>query len=270
MTFKRTGCLKQLLRRTPLALVALCGALASFGQQVEDLKLTVGKSIVIDSPGDIRQISTSDPTVVDAIAVTTREMLLHGKGNGSATIVVWSKTGQRTIYSITVEQNLDPLRRLLKDTFPNEDIQIQSTRDSLSLTGKVSRKDVADRAIAMVSPFAKSILNNLQVAVAPVEKQIMLRVKFAELNRNAAQSFGLNLVSTGAGNTIGSVTTGQFTAPAPSTIRAAGTGATTSNFSITDALNIFAFRPDLNLAAVGRALQQQGVLQILPNTNLVT
>src|SRR3954454_3594117 len=133
MTFIRISRIIRLLRALPAA-VAVIATCAVAMAQVEDLKLTVGKSIVLDYPSDIRQISTSDPAVVDAIAVTTREMLLHGKGNGTATIIVWTKTGQRTIYNATVEQNLDPLRRLLRETFPKEDIQVQSSRDSLSLT----------------------------------------------------------------------------------------------------------------------------------------
>lgn len=248
-----------------LALTAVLG----FGQQVEDLRLTVGKSIVFDYPSDIRQISTSDPSVVDAVAVTTREMLLNAKATGTATIIVWSKTGQRNIYSINVDQNLEPLRRLLKETFPNENIQIQSSRDSMSITGKVSGKDVADRTVAMVSPFAKTVVNNLQVAAAPIERQIVLRVKFAELNRSATNQLGFNIVSTGAANTTGQIGTGQFSSASPSSIRAAG-GAATSTFTITDALNVFAFRPDLNLAAFIRDLQQNGVLQILAEPNLVT
>jgi pilus assembly protein CpaC len=255
----------------PLLMTAGAGSICA--QQVEDLRLTVGKSIVLDYPADIRQISTSDPAVVDAVAVTTREMLLQAKGNGSATVVVWTKSGQRTIYGITVEQNLDPLRKLIKDTFPTENIQVQSSRDSVSLTGRVTSKDVADRAVALVAPFGKSVVNNLVVAALPVEKQIMLRVKFAELNRNVAQSFGVNLVSTGAANTIGGTSTGQFSGQAPSTLKGIIGGAvqgTTSIFNITDALNVFAFRPDLNLAAFVRALQQEGVLQILAEPNLVT
>ena len=55
--------------------------------------MTVGKSVVIDYPSDIRQISTSSPDIVDASPVTTREILLHGKGLGNATMMVWSKTG---------------------------------------------------------------------------------------------------------------------------------------------------------------------------------
>jgi pilus assembly protein CpaC len=108
-------------------------------------------------------------------------------------------------------------------------------------------------------------VNNLQLAPAPSERQIMLRVKFAELNRNAAMSLGVNLVSLGATNTIGRITTEQFSPP---TVSAPAGGGPTVNF--TDALNIFAFRPDLNLAAFVKALQSQGILQILAEPNLVT
>ena len=131
---------------------------------------------------------------------------------------------------------------------------------------------MADRAAALAAPFAKTVVNNLQTSRAGSEKQILLRVKFAELDRTASNQFGVNLLSTGATNTIGRITTGQFPAPSqrptlsgeqrimrqqpPSTFR--------------DALNIFAFRPDLNLAAFLKPLQQRNLLQILAEPNLVT
>jgi pilus assembly protein CpaC len=251
-------------------LLAAVSALAQGGP--EDIRLTTGKSIVIDYPADIARISTSNPDIVDASPVTGREVLVHGKSFGTVTLVVWSKTGQRNFYNITVEQNLESLRKLLKDTFPKEDIHVQSSRDSLSLTGRVSNKEAADRATALAAPFAKTIVNNLQIAAPAVEKQILLRVKFAELDRTAATQFGVNLISTGATNTIGRVTTGQFPAPSPTTIEGGGAANSTaaSVFAISDALNIFAFRPDLNLAAFLRALQSRNLLQILAEPNLVT
>src|SRR3954463_13088601 len=91
--------------RTLLVLTAF----VANAQTVEELRLTVGKSIVLDYPGDIRQISTSDPAIVDAVAVSTREILLNAKAAGTATIVVWARTGQRTIYNVNIEQNLEPL-----------------------------------------------------------------------------------------------------------------------------------------------------------------
>jgi pilus assembly protein CpaC len=231
----------------------------------EEIRLTVGKSIVIDYPGDIARISTSNPDIVDASPVTGREVLVHGKSFGTVTLVVWSKAGQRNFYNITVEQNLEPLRRLLKETFPSEDIHVQSSRDSLSLTGRVDSKDVADRAAALATPFGKTVVNNLQVNDAKVEKQILLRIKFAELDRSASNSFAVNLVSTGATNTIGQVGTNQFSSTSPSTV-----GKNGNSFTISNALNIFAFRPDLNLATFIQALEQKNLLQTLDEPTLMT
>ena len=230
----------------------------------EDLRLTVGKSIVIDYPADIARISTSNPDVVDASPVTLREILIHGKSYGTVTLVVWSKAGQRNFYNITVEQNLEPLRKLLKETFPNENIHVQSSREALSLTGRVSAKDVGERATALAAPFSKTVVNNLQAAPPGVDKQILLRVKFAELDRNAASQFAVNVVSTGAGNTTGRITTGQFPSPSITDLSAP------SKFTISDALNIFAFRPDLNLSMFLKALQSRSLLQILAEPNLIT
>src|SRR5271166_155423 len=252
-------------------LLAAAGAAVLWAQAgPEEVRLTVGKSIVIDYPADIARISTSNPDVVDASPVTAREVLLHGKSLGTVTLVVWSKTGQRNFYNIDVEQNLEPLRQILKGTFPNEPIQVQSSRDSVSLTGRASSKDVSDRAAALAGSYGKTIVNNLQLPIAPVEKQILLRVKFAELDRSTASQFAINFVNTGAGNTVGRITTGGFPAPAVSTINGTGGTAANSTFSISDALNIFAFNPNLNLGVLIKALQQQNLLQILTEPNLVT
>jgi pilus assembly protein CpaC len=255
-----------------LGAVLAVGSAVFLGAQAgpEEVRLTVGKSIVIDYPADIARISTSNPDVVDASPVTAREVLLHGKSLGTVTLVVWSKTGQRNFYNIDVEQNLEPLRLILRQTFPNEDIHVQSSRDSVTLTGHASSKDVADRASALAGSFGKTIVNNLQLPNAPVEKQILLRVKFAELDRSTASQFAINFVSTGAGNTVGRVTTGGFPAPGVSTITGVGGTAANSTFTISDALNIFAFNPNINLGVVIKALQQQNLLQILTEPNLVT
>src|SRR5882672_6173637 len=115
---------------------AVPGLLAQSGTQ--ELKLTVGKSVVIDYPSDIGRISTSNPDIVDAVPITAREILVNAKGNGQSTLVVWSKTGERSFFAVTVEQNLESIQKLLKDTFPGESIEIKASRDSASLVGKVS------------------------------------------------------------------------------------------------------------------------------------
>jgi pilus assembly protein CpaC len=253
------------------ALLALAAGTCR-AQGAEDLRITVGKSIVIDYPADIRQISTSNPEIVDASPVTTREILMSGKGLGSATMVVWSKSDQRMFYNVTVELNLEPLRRILQDTYPNEKIDIHSSRDSVTLNGTVSTKDIADRVVALSATFAKTVVNNLLVTAPPVEKQILLRVKFAELDRSKAEQYGVNLVSTGALNTLGTVSTGQFGSATvtPTPVLTPNGREQAGAITVTDALNFFAFRPDLNIASFVKALETNNILQVLAEPNLVT
>ena len=244
---------------------------------VEDIKVTFGKSFVIDYPVDVGRISTSNPEIVDYVPISVREVLLHAKGLGAATLVVWSKSGERSFYNVTVEPNLAPVRDLIAATFPDEKIEVRSAGDSLAVTGFVSSPAVADRVVQMVTPYAKTVVNSLNVAAAPIQKQIILKVRFAEIDRNAAQKFGVNLASTGALGIYGRTTTGQTSAPTPTSIGPAQTEGTQSTgqvfqpfFSIADALNVFLFRPDLNLGALIAALRTQGILQILAEPNLVT
>ncbi len=252
------------------SMLALATSLG-LGQAAEDIRLTIGKSVVIDYPTDIRQISTSSPEILDASPVTTREILLNGKGLGSATLVVWSKSGQRTFYNCTVDLNLDPLRRMLKESFPMDDIQIRTSRDTISLNGSVRNKDEADRMMAVAGSFAKTVVNNLGVNVGLAEKQILLRVKFAELDRVREIQYGVNLLASPGGTLIGS-STGQFsnsTTTGALQVPSTGGGSTAIS-TITQALSLFAFDPKLNLGAFLKALESQSILQTLAEPNLVT
>ena len=261
------------LRITAVLLAALAPTVVCGQSSTEELKITVGKSIVVDYPTDVARISTSNPDIVDAVAVSTREVMLHAKSHGASTVVIWARTGQRTFYNVSVEHNLEPIKRILKESYPDEQIQVGSARDSVTLNGRVSDKATSDRVVALVASLSKTVVNNMQIAPNPVDKQILLRVKFAEIDRNVAKSFGVNLISTGAGNTPAGISTGQFAPPRVDSIAGSipgGLSGTTTHFTLSDILNVFAFRPDLNLAATIKALQNENVLQILAEPNLVT
>ena len=92
--------------------------------------------MVIDCPEGVARVSTSSPETVDAVPASSREVLFHAKAMGQATLVVWSKTGARRTFGVTVEPNLEPLRRLLRETFPDEEIDVLAARESLALVGR--------------------------------------------------------------------------------------------------------------------------------------
>jgi pilus assembly protein CpaC len=252
------------------ALITMSAGSARAQSGAEALNLKVGQSVVIDYPSDIRQVDFSNPEILDGNAVTTREIVLHGKGLGTTTMIVWSKTGQRTFYNITVDTNIDPLKRLLRESFPNENILVSTSRDSISLNGHVSSKEVGDLAVALATPFAKTIVPNMQFGgPAGIDRQILLRVKFLDLDRSKELQYGVNLMGLG-GQTFGGTSTGQFTGSALTGSLGAGSNqvSTVSN-TISKALNIFALDPKLNIGALIQALEAESIAQTLAEPTLI-
>jgi pilus assembly protein CpaC len=262
------------LRLTLGLIISASGAIAleRVDPPVVSVVLTVGAGTVVECPKGVARVATSSPETVDAVVASADEVLFHAKALGQATLFIWSKAGERTVYNVAVEPNLEPLRRVIRETFPNEDLDIRSTRESLALVGHASSQAIADRALALVTASVKGAVSNLVVAPPTAEPQVLLRVRFAEVSRTATVQLGFNLLSAGTLNTPARITTGQFSSGTPSTLAGsipATLAGTSSTFSLSDALNIFAFRPDLNLAAVIRDLEKKGLLQILAEPNLV-
>jgi pilus assembly protein CpaC len=140
------------------------------------------------------------------------------------------------------------------------------------LSGNVPDAKAAEDLNKMATVYSPQVVSSLLV-VASHERQILLEVKFAEVDRTKLQQFGVNLFSTGATNTIGTVTTQQFGAPSIGGTLTGTIGAPTagsrSSFQFSDLLNIFLFRPDINLGATIKDLQEKSVLEILAEPNLM-
>ena len=163
--------------------------------------------------------------------------------------------------------------------FPDEQIVVTPSRAAIVLSGHVSTEDVAKRAGDLASAYSPKVVNVL--TFGPVGSQeVLLQVKFAEVDRTALTQMGANFVSTGAGNSIGTVTTGQFGGFGPQTLSKTGTSTTTTTGTntstttsgaqtINNVLNLFLFRPDINFGTVIEALQTRNLLQILAEPNLI-
>ena len=265
-------------RRVVPALAVLLLGLAAASAQTgpgtpRELNLVAGKSVILDSPVEVVRASVADPEVVEAVGVSPTEVLLNGKKPGQTSVILWQKSGNRLFFDVTVKPRPQPedarigvLERELGKAVPGEKIEFRVEGDTVYLHGAVDSLNEAERAAAIAgSVLGKDakVVNLLHVAVPETEPQILLKVRFAEVDRSAIQELGANIVSTGATNTIGSVTTGQFTPPRPTGSVAAGV------FTLSDALNVFLFRPDLDLAATIRALQQKKLVEVLAEPNVL-
>ena len=106
----------------------------------------------------------------------------------------------------------------------------------------------------MAATRAKNVINLLQAPPPTEPRQILLQVKFAAIDRVALTQIGFNLFSTND-KMIGAISTEQFSVAALQPV-AAATAAVGQTVNFSDLLNLFAFRPDLNIGATIKALQE--------------
>ncbi len=231
-----------------------------------DLFVTVGKSLVVDSPVNIQRVAVANGDLAEALAVNPREVLVNGKAAGETSMIIWQQGGNRLFFDLTIRPSnakAAAVQQEIEREFPGQDIKIVLQNDTVFVHGTVKDLTASDRAMAMAASLGKPV-NLLNVAVPPTESQILLRVKFADVDRLATQNLGINIFSTGATNTTGLITTGAFSPPTLTT-----TSGTPTTISYSNLLNVFLFRPDLNLGATIEALEAKNVAQILAEPNVL-
>ena len=250
------------------------------------LRVMVGKSLLINTSERLRRVSVTDPNVADVQVVTPTQILVHGRSAGEVSLLIWDELERSRSFDLRVDVDVTAAAEEEKSVFPDEQIVVTPSRSAIVLSGHVSSEDVMKRAGSIAEAYSKNVVNVLTFGPSGAQ-EVLLEVKFAEVDRSAVSQFGINLLSTGVGRTIGTTTTGQYggfgvqritdtfgvpASPAPNQPTPTS-GSPTEVFSTTqqinDVLNLFLFNPELHLGAVIKALQQKNLLQILAEPNLI-
>ena len=239
---------------------------------LREITLKVGEGELLQYPDLASRISVSDPNIADAVVISPHEVVLNGKSAGATTVMVWHGDNVSR-YEVNVQPDLSEIQKQLRATLPNEQIQVSSTKDAILLTGVVTDPEVSKRAADIASIHAKTVVNLLQAPPASI-RQVMLEVKFASVDRTALNEFAVNLFS--VNSTLNGASSTQTTAtplqgqlqltPIPGGEPKLGS----QTVNISNLLNLYAFRPDINLGATIQALQQRNLLQILAEPDLIT
>jgi pilus assembly protein CpaC len=243
---------------------------------IEKVALTAGRSTVLTTDFNISRIAITNPAVADATVVAPREILLDGKTSGTISLIVWGQA-QRKQYDLVVEQPISNLQQNLQILFPGEDIQVSTNEDATILSGNVSSTNVMLRAaeVAKAASTKRAVINMLQVPGGSESQQVLLQVRFAEVNRRVLRELGVSLFTSGSGlwNTWGRITTQQFPAPSFDSLEATKVNgdvvSQSGELTFSDFLNIFFLNAKYDVGALIRALQQSGNFQSLAEPNLI-
>jgi pilus assembly protein CpaC len=265
--------IQSLLSLLLLAATAVASDLAGTGLKADaavskaSISVSVNGSTVLDLAVGIRRISIANADIAEAVAVSTNEIVVNGKAVGATSLIVWDLKGARSMLDVRVfasTSKIDSVRaELLREA--GSDVTIDSQEGTVFLNGTVATESAAMRAFNIASTLGK-VVNLLRVNTPPSEPQILLKVRFADVDRTASEQFGINLFTMGQSG-IGTSTTGAFGSNPTFSAPTAGTPVT---WNLSNLLNIFYYDPHLNLGAVLQDLASHNILQILAEPNLLT
>jgi pilus assembly protein CpaC len=266
-----------------LILVAAPGGIVFAADDMPPVRLLVGRSMVIDVGTPISRVSLTSADIADAMVTSGNQLLVNGKMPGTITMFVWERAGALRQYEITVMRDLAILNEQMTKLFPGEVILAQSNGKSVVLSGLVTSKDAADKAMNVAAGYvekAGDVVNLLRLQETLASNQVLLRVRFAEVSRSAVTELGVSLFTSpmGVSNTLVRTTTEQFAgAPGFTDLKWTkesgkfGSDVTSAEgkFTFSDFLNLFLFSEKYDIGAAIKALQTKGLFQSLAEPNLV-
>jgi pilus assembly protein CpaC len=257
------------------ASVAAAPQPGSSAPTTEVLHVLVGRSLVINSETRIFRISVADPSIVDALVASPAQILINGKSPGVASLVMWDETGQSRTFDAYVDIDVTEMAAKIRQVLPHEPVLVEARGGVVTLSGEVSSLVVADHMVAIaqaMSPRKDSVVSLLQVP--PVKSgEVLLEVKFADVDRSVLSQLGANLLSTSPAKTVFTTSTGQYSPPTVQSGQSITGGSTSGSsgvpLTLSSLLNIFIYRSDINLGLEIQALEQKNLLQILAEPNVL-
>ncbi len=225
---------------------------------IDQLHITVGRSVMLTSAVPLRRIYVGNPVVLQTYTSGSTEIVLTAKTAGVSSMVLWDETGGHRMYTVSADLDPEALRASFDAAFPGSQIHVDTGEGKVFLTGSVATDAASDAALKMASLYAKDVVNSL--FVVPVHgKQVQLKLRIVEVDRTRLDQLGVNIFA--GGRTAIGTSTQQFSSSAT------GSG---SSLSVSDPLNIFLYNAKLNVGLTLKDLEQKQILQVLAEPTLTT
>src|SRR5262249_50755479 len=253
------------------ALLLITEAFAQTQPAVREIRLLEGRGRLLRFQKDIQKVVIAEPRVADAVVIDPREVMVNAKGSGQTTLLIWETGEEPAQYEIAVTKDTTEWDQFRQQIFEvaGGPISITGSGETIVLAGTVANADVSKRIAGIAQTRAKNVIKLLQTPPPPERRQILLQVKFAAIDRVALTQVGFNLFSLND-KMLGAISTQQFSQPRFGQFQTQEGELPSARINFADLLNLFAFRPDLNIGATIKALQQRNLLQILAEPNLIT
>ncbi len=220
------------------------------GQASGALNVPMNRAVVVESDVPFAELSIANPGIADISTLSDRSIYVLGKAPGRTTLTLLSPEGQLiSNVDVHVTPDIAEFKERLQQILPGEQIEVRTANDGIVLSGQVSSTAKLDRALDLANRYAPDRVSNLMVVGGT--QQVMLKVRFAEMQRSVGKALGGSLSVTGVG------TDGSGSAGGGGGV-AGAFGGIGVNFGVGD----FAFEVALE------ALESKGMVRTLAEPNL--
>ncbi len=227
-----------------------------------NLNVPMNRAIVVESEVPFAELSIANPGIADISSLSDRTIYVLGKSPGVTTLTLLDGAGQLiTNVEVRVAADVSEFKERLRQILPGEQIEVRTANDGIVLSGVVSSIARLQRALDLAERYAPERVSNL-MSVGGVQ-QVMLKVRFAEMNRSVSKSLSSS-VALSSGGVFGG--TGNA-ASSVGALQALG-GLTPA---VTENTGAFVFGFDVGSVQVGlllEALEKKGMVRTLAEPNL--
>ncbi|MBS3980555.1 MAG: type II and III secretion system protein family protein [Rhodobacteraceae bacterium] len=221
------------------------------GQASEALNVPMNRAVVVESDVPFAELSIANPGIADISTLSDRSIYVLGKAPGRTTLTLLSPEGALIAnVDVHVTPDIAEFKERLQQILPGEPIEVRTANDGIVLSGQVSSTAKLDRALDLANRYAPDRVSNLMVVGGT--QQVMLKVRFAEMNRTVSKQLGSGLRGTGTGNGITGIGGGSIS-PSPDSFGGVGV-----SFGV----------GDLSFQVLLEALETKGMVRTLAEPNL--
>ncbi len=227
-----------------------------------DLNVTMNRAVVVESDVPFAELSIANPSIADFSTLSDRTIYVLGKAPGRTTLTLLDDTGRLiTNVEIHVSTDVSEFKERLQQILPNERIEVRTANDGIVLSGSVSSTARMDRALSLAQRYAPDRVSNLMVVSG--NQQVMLKVRFAEMQRSVSKQLSTSLAVDALG------VTGNGAGLAGSNLPSTGVNSRGVAASNNAGAAFFGF--DIGSVEIGillEALESKGVVRTLAEPNL--
>ena len=273
-----------------LAAVAPLPAYAQYatpgGVHAGSLEVPVNKSQVVTTDRAIGKALVGNAEIADVLPISERSVYVLGKKMGTTSLTLYGRDNRvLAVMDVAVGPDVESMRVQFRQLIPGQTIDARISNDAVILSGMVSDPGAADRAAQIAKAYAgDKVINLISVGGS---QQVMLEVRFAEVNRNIGEQLGISGFGNSRGGRFDGVTGGTAgLTPKDTTITTTtplpdGTSVTTSGTStigvltlgaLTDTFGIFRAMFGIGGTSINgilNALERKGLSKTLAEPTLL-